>query len=70
MNKTIKVLGVTKSSVYYKAKAYPDYNRMARKERCEQMKVAVLEVTAKKSTYGVPRVKALLNRDYGLNVTK
>jgi putative transposase len=70
MNKTIKVLGVAKSSIYYKAKAYPDRNRTARKKRCEQMKVAVLEITAKKSTYGVPRVKALLKRDYGLEVTK
>jgi putative transposase len=70
MNKTIKVLGVAKSSVYYKAKAYPDRNRTARKELCTQMKAAILEITAKKSTYGVPRVKALLKRDYGLNVTK
>ncbi|MFT7427115.1 MAG: putative transposase, partial [Algoriphagus sp.] len=68
MNKTIKVLGVAKSSIYYKAKAYPDRNRTARKKRCEQMKVAILEITAKKSTYGVPRVKALLKRDYGLEV--
>ena len=70
MNKTIKVLGVAKSSVYYKAKAYPDRNRTAGKELCTQMKAAILEITAKKSTYGVPRVKALLKRDYGLNVTK
>jgi putative transposase len=70
MNKTVKVLGVAKSSIYYKAKAYPDRNRTARKKRCEQMKVAVLEITATKSTYGVPRVKALLKRDYGLEVTK
>ncbi|MFT7201654.1 MAG: putative transposase [Algoriphagus sp.] len=70
MNKTIKVLGVAKSSVYYKAKAYPEGTRTARKELCTQMKAAILEITAKKSTYGVPRVKALLKRDYGLNVTK
>lgn len=70
MNRIIKTLGVAKSSVYYKAKPYPERKRTARKELCEQMKLAVLEITAKKSTYGVPRVKALLKRDYGLNVTK
>ena len=70
MNRIIKTLGVAKSSVYYKAKPYPERKRTARKELCEQMKMAVLEITAKKSTYGVPRVKALLKRDYGLNVTK
>ena len=70
INKTIKGLGVSKSTVYYKSKPYPERKRTARKERCEQMKAAIMELTAKKSTYGVPRVKALLKRDYGLNVTK
>lgn len=70
MNQTIRILGVAKSSVYYKTKAYPERKRTARKELCEQMKAAILEITAKKSTYGVPRVKALLKRDYELNVTK
>ena len=70
MNKTIKALGVAKSTVYYKAKAYPERKRTARKQLCEQIKAAILKLTAKKSTYGVPRVKALLKRDYGLTVTK
>lgn len=70
MNRTIKVLGVAKSTVYYKPKEYSDRKRTARKALCEQMKVAILELTASKSTYGVPRVKAILKRDYGLTVTK
>jgi putative transposase len=70
MNRTITILGVAKSTVYYKAKDYPERKRTARKQLCEQMKGAILEITAKKSTYGIPRVKALLKRDYGLNVTK
>jgi putative transposase len=70
MNKTIQVLGVAKSTIYYKSKEYPDRKRTARKTLGEQMKVTILELTAKKSTYGVPRVKALLKRDYGLEVTK
>lgn len=70
INRTIKTLGVAKSTVYYKPKKYPARKRTARKALCEQMKAAILELTAKKSTYGVPRVKALLKRDYGLSVTK
>lgn len=70
MNKTILILGVAKSTVYYKAKAYPDRKRTARKKLCEQIKNAVLKITAKKATYGVPRVKVLLRRDYGLIVSK
>lgn len=70
MNKTIKALGVAKPTVYYKAKAYPERKRTTRKELCEQMKAAILKLAAKKSTYGFPRVKALLKREYGLNVTK
>lgn len=70
INKTIKVLGVAKSTVYYKSKPYPERKKTARKELCMQMKAAILELTAKKATYGVPRVKALLKRDYALHVTK
>ena len=29
-----------------------------------------MDLTDKKSTYGVPRVKAILKRDYGVNATK
>jgi len=70
MNRTIAILGIAKSTIYYKAKDYPERKRTTRKQLCEQMKVAILEITAKKSTYGIPRVKALLKRDYGLTVTK
>lgn len=70
MNRTIRTLGVAKSSIYYKAKEYPDRKRTARKELNEQMKSAILELTGRKATYGVPRVKAILKRDYDLNVTK
>ncbi len=70
IDKTIKALGVAKSTVCHKSKPYTERKRTARKERCEQMKAAILELTAKKFTYGVPRVKVLLKRDYDLNVTK
>lgn len=70
INKTIKALGVAKSSVYYKAKTYPARKKTSRKQLCEPVKAAILQVTAKKSTYGVPRVKALLKRDFGFNATQ
>lgn len=70
MNKTIKILGVAKSTVYYKPKAYPDRKRTSRKEICGRMKTAILEITAKRSTYGVPKVKVILKRDYGITGSK
>jgi len=70
MNRTITILGIAKSTVYYKVKEYPERKRTNRKQLCDQMKSAILEITAKKSTYGTPRVKTLLKSDYGLNVTK
>ena len=70
LKKTLKILGVAKSTVYYKAKIYPEVKRTPRKELSKQMKAAILEITAKKPTYGVPRIKTFLKRDYGLNLTK
>ena len=44
--------------------------RTYRKHPPEAVKSAILEVTGKKSTYGVPRVKAILKRDYQLELSK
>ena len=71
MNRTIKALGVPRSTVYYKPKTYPQSRkRTSRKELGEGAKKAILEITGKKATYGVPRVKAVLNRDHGIKLTK
>lgn len=71
INYTIKALGVAKSTVYYKAKAYPKERKgTLRKQLEEEVKTNILAITAKKATYGIPRVKAILKRDYGVNVTK
>jgi putative transposase len=70
MNRTIKALGVAKSTVYYKPKAYPDRKRTPRRMLEEESKEVILAITAKKATYGVPRVKAILKRDYGIGLTK
>jgi hypothetical protein len=47
---------VAKSTVFYKAKAYPEVRkRTARKELEEVAKTNILAITAKKSTYGTPK---------------
>lgn len=70
MNRTIRTLGIAKSSVYYQAKVYPQRQKSVRKNLSEEAKEAIAEITGKKSTYGTPRVKAILKRDYGMSVSK
>lgn len=70
MNRTIKALGVAKSTVYYKSKAYPERKRKPRKLPTPEAKAAILAITGRKSTYGVPRVKAVLKRDYGIELSR
>jgi len=73
MNRTITILGVAIiSTVYIMGKGLtPSGKNSLRKQLCEQMKGAILEINCKEVLLmGIPRVKALLKRDYGLNVTK
>lgn len=70
MNRTIRTLGVAKSTVYYQAKTYPQRQKSVRKNIPEEVKSAILEITGKKSTYGTPRVRAILKRDYTMTVSK
>lgn len=70
MNRTIRTLGVAKSTVYYQAKAYPKRQKSVRKNLPEEVKAAIIEITGKKSTYGTPRVRAILKRDYAMTVSK
>ena len=70
INRVIRTLGVAKSTVYYKPKAYPKREITYRMSASEGVKSAILAITGKKSTYGVPRVKAILKRDYHLELSK
>jgi putative transposase len=36
----------------------------------EQIKQSIEEITCKRATYGTPRVRAILKRDYGVNLSK
>jgi putative transposase len=71
MNRAIKALGVPRSTVYYRPKAYPGgRNSRPRKELAEAAKAAISQVAGKKATYGVPRVKAVLKRDHHLELSR
>jgi len=69
--KVIQILGVSKSSIYYTSKPYPHKrNSRFRKHLSCSEKEAILKVTSDKATYGIPRVRAILKRDYGITVSK
>lgn len=70
LNRVIRALGVAKSSVYYKPKVYPLRKSTSRKTISEEAKQGILAITKQKSTYGVPRVRAILKRDYGIVLSK
>ena len=70
MNRVIKALGVSKSSVYYNPKQYPKKTSRKRKTLPLRIKRLICILAKKKSTYGVPRIRALLKRDYGFKTTK
>jgi len=70
INRTIKALGVAKSTIYYKAKVYPDRRRTPRKNLTQQAKASILLITGMKATYGTPRVRTILKRDYNISLSK
>ncbi|GJM64877.1 DDE-type integrase/transposase/recombinase [Persicobacter diffluens] len=69
-NIVIKAFGVAKSSVYYKSKEYPKDTKRKKKPTPPEVKSAIFAITERKATYGVPRVKALLKRDHGIEISK
>lgn len=66
----IQVLGIQRSTVFYKKKSYPKRKSPQRKVVSEELKIAIFAITKKKATYGVPRVLAILKRDYNIQETK
>ena len=67
-NRILKLLGISKGTLYYQKKGYP-----ATRQSCERVGVEDINVIKlicnQKPTYGTPRVKAILNRDHGLTLT-
>ena len=60
INRTIKALGINKSSIYYIKKGYPSRRVRKCKPIRKSTQEAIKDLTSMNSTYGVPRVKAVL----------
>ena len=63
-NKVIRLFGLSKGTVYYKRRGYPQNRKSLRVQNKEQENV-ILDICKDRATYGVPRVRAIANRDYG-----
>lgn len=70
MNRVIRALGVSKAIVYHVQKPYPKKVSSQRKQLTLRVKRLINVICKRKSTYGIPRVRAVLKRDYGFTVTK
>lgn len=68
-NKVIRLLGVSKSTVYAKLRGYPP-NRNSKKDRPVEVVRAITKICEERPTYGTPRVKAILKRDYKINLSR
>ena len=70
INRVIKALGVCRSTIFYRAKGYPKRKSTPRKHIPTKTQEAIGEIVKTRGTYGVPRVRALLQRDYKIEVSK
>jgi len=70
INRVIKALGVCRSTIFYRAKGYPKRKSTPRKHIPTKTQGAIGEIVKTRGTYGVPRVRALLQRDYKIEVSK
>jgi putative transposase len=64
LNRTIKTLGVSKGTLYHKSRFYVRYRSTRRSIDASTIE-AIKEICGRKATYGTPRVRAILRRDYG-----
>lgn len=70
LNRTIRALGINRSTVFYKKRGYPKRKKYRRKELSSRCKEAIQTIAKTESTYGVPRVRALIKRDFGVTASK
>lgn len=70
LNKTIEILGIPRSTLFYKSRKYPAKRKSSTKSLDSNTTKAVEKIVSQKSTYGCPRIKAILARDYNIRVTK
>lgn len=71
-NKLIKLFEINKSTLYYSKKGYPKNRKSTNRKSIDRSKIlkAILKITKRRSTYGVPRIKAILKRNYAINASK
>jgi putative transposase len=70
IRRVVKALGITRSTIYYKRTGYPKQRLTQLRMIDEKAQEAIMKITNQKSTYGVPRVKAILRRDHMVDHTK
>jgi len=68
MNRTICTLNISKGTIYHKRRPYirKSCHRKAISAECVE---AIKEICRKKSTYGAPRIRAILRRGYGFQLS-
>lgn len=64
LNRTIKILEISKGTLYHKKRSYVR-NRSTRRSVELAVVTAIKDICNRKTTFGAPRVRAILRRDYG-----
>ncbi|ANQ51902.1 hypothetical protein MY04_4567 [Flammeovirga sp. MY04] len=70
LNRVIRSLGISKSSVYYKPVEVKKKRKRSSQTLPKRVQEAISEITGNKATYGILRIKAILKRDYKITITK
>ena len=68
-NRIIRTLGLSKGTLYYQTKGYP-VSRRSKLTRDPEAVKAIRTICKEEPTYGSPRVKAILKRDHGIELTQ
>ena len=68
INQVIRTLELSKGTLYYSKRTYVRRHAFRRKIRSEWL-AAVKTICDDKPTYGIPRVRTLLRRDYGYDLS-
>ena len=63
LNRILRVLELSKGTLYYKMRSYPKDTIRRRIENSKHVR-SIKEICNNKITYGVPRVRAIFKRDY------
>ena len=62
-NRIVMLLGLSKGTVYYKAKGYPGLRKSTKIRNTKQVEI-IKAICRDRPTYGIPRVKKIAERDF------